>query len=201
MDILKGIVLLGANLCRYFFFCFFYIFDARWMFFCRNKGQLHMFLVVCQISIKNINVSGRVSSLALPGEDTCFTNTGYEATCWLDSVASEVFRIKVRFNFVWGVLCFGVCLFWVCFFSYECDFIALLICCFLIFALQEDSIPHCTLKKAKLSVMLAWCCSDLKLLPLSSFSHQVTGAGRSKKYDCNKLSTHNLGRMAIFKNL
>lgn len=38
------------------------------------------------------NVSGKVSSLPLTGEDTCFTNMGYEATCWLDSMASEVFK-------------------------------------------------------------------------------------------------------------
>lgn len=78
-----------------------------------------MFLVVCQISI---NGSGKVSSLQLAGQDTSLTNMCYEATCWLDSVASEVFKIKVRFNF-------GLFFFLQFFFFYECDFIALLMCC------------------------------------------------------------------------
>lgn len=72
---------------------------------------------------------------------------------------------------------------------------------FSIFAPEEESILYWTLKKAKLSVMLAWCYSNLKLLPLSSFSYQVTGTGRSKRDDYNKLTTHNLGRMAMFKSL
>lgn len=126
---------------------------------------------------------------------------GSEATCWLDSVASEVFKIKVRFSYVLGLLCCRLGLVWFWFFPCGCDFTALLIRCFLIFAPQEDSIPYCILKKAKLSVMLAWCYSMLKLLALPSFSHQVTGIGRRKKDDCNKLTTRNLGRMAIFKNL
>lgn len=98
-----------------------------------------MFLFVCQISINHINISGKVSSLPLAGEDTCFTNMGYEATCWLDNVASEVFKMKVKFNLVLGLLCFEVCLF-----PCECNFIALLIGCFLIFAPEEESIPYFT---------------------------------------------------------
>lgn len=80
---------------------------------CRNRPITYV-SDVCQISINDINVSGKVSSLPLAGEDTSFTNMEYEATCLLGSVASEVFKMKVKF--VLGLLCFGVCLFWVCFF-------------------------------------------------------------------------------------
>lgn len=55
-----------------------------------------MFLVACQISI---NRSGKVSSLQLTGQDTGFTNMCYEATCWLDGVVTEVFKIQVKSNF------------------------------------------------------------------------------------------------------
>lgn len=132
-------------ICADFFFFFFkslipcYQVDI----ICRNKGQ--MFLLVYQISINDTNVSGKVSSLPLAGEDTCFTNMGCVATCWLDSVAGEVFKMKVRFNFVLGLLCFGVCLFGVCFFFFpcECDFIALLIV--FSFLLLKKKISHITL--------------------------------------------------------
>lgn len=71
------------------------------MLFVGIKANYVSYWIVCQISINDINVCGKVSSSPLAGEDTCFTSMDYEATCWLDSVASEVFKIKVRF--VWGL--------------------------------------------------------------------------------------------------
>lgn len=84
-----------------------------------------MCLVACQISI---NRSGKVSSLQLTGQDTSFTNMCYEATCWLDSVVTEVFKIHVKSNFS---------------FFYGCDFIVLPMCCLgFSFLLLKKRVSH-----------------------------------------------------------
>lgn len=105
------------------------------MFFIETKANT--FLITCQISI---NASGKVSSFQLAGQGISFTDTSYETICWLDSVASEMFKVKVRFNFDFFFLLL-----------YDCDFLILLMLLrVFISAPQEESIPCCTLRKEEL---------------------------------------------------
>lgn len=77
---------------------------------------------------------------------TSFTNTCYEVTCWLDSVAGMLFKVKVRFDFFFG------CGFWIVLFCFLWMWLYSspeMLLRFFLFLLLKKSIPCCTLKKTK----------------------------------------------------